>query len=146
MLAYEFFQGTPFTIQPVNTPRFHIQALVLLKIAYFQEKVTTTFVPIQPQIFTETTQVILRKYLPSCIRWKWILELIIIHSSFLLTAINHKSCTLSHNFSQNRKICLLRKLFTETTQVILIKYLPSYVRWKWILELIIIHFSASYVF
>ena len=30
----------------LTKPRFHIQVLVLLKIAYFQEKVTTTSVPI----------------------------------------------------------------------------------------------------
>ena len=65
----------------LTTPRFHIQTLVLLKIAYFQEKVTTTSVPIYPQIFTETTQVALIKYPPSYIRWKWILEQIIIHFS-----------------------------------------------------------------
>ena len=28
-----------------------------------------------------------------------------LHQSFMLTTINHKSCTLSHNFSHNRKIC-----------------------------------------
>ena len=36
-----------------------------------------------------------------------------LHPSFLLTTINHKSCTLSHNFSHNRKICLIRKLLTK---------------------------------
>ena len=36
----------------LTTARLHIQVLVLLKIAYFQEKVNITSVPIQPQIFT----------------------------------------------------------------------------------------------
>ena len=36
-----------------------------------------------------------------------------LHPSFLLTTINHKSCTLSHNFLQNRKIYLIMKLLTE---------------------------------
>ena len=36
-----------------------------------------------------------------------------LHPSFLLTTKNHKSCTLSHNFSDNRKIYLLRKLFDK---------------------------------
>ena len=36
-----------------------------------------------------------------------------INPSFLLIKINHKSCTLSHNFSHNRKIYLIRKLLTK---------------------------------
>ena len=36
-----------------------------------------------------------------------------LHPSFLLTTINHKSCTLSHNFSHNRKRYLIRKLLTN---------------------------------
>ena len=32
-----------------------------------------------------------------------------LHPSFLLTIIDHKSCTLSHNFSHNRKIYLSYK-------------------------------------
>ena len=78
MLAFAFLQRTPFTTQPADYTRFYIQVLVLLKIAYFQEKVVTASVPIQPQIFTETPQKILIKYLPRYIRRKWILELIII--------------------------------------------------------------------
>ena len=106
------------------TPRFHIEVLILLKIAYFQEKVTAMSVPIQPQIFTEITQVILTKYLPNYIRWKWITAnkypfqclcflTLKLHPSFLLTTINHKSCILSHNFLLIRKICFIRKLLTK---------------------------------
>ena len=108
----------------LTTPRFHIQVLALLKIAYFQEKVTTKSVPIQPQIFREITRVILIKYLPSYIRWKWIYNgannypfqyllcflTFILHPSFLLTMIHHKSRTLTQNFSHNRKIYIIRKL------------------------------------
>ena len=36
-----------------------------------------------------------------------------LHPSFLLTTVNHKSCTLSHNFLHNRKIYLIRKLLTK---------------------------------
>ena len=36
-----------------------------------------------------------------------------LHPSFLLTTINHKSFTLSHNFSHNRKIDLILKLLTK---------------------------------
>ena len=36
-----------------------------------------------------------------------------LHPSFLLTTINHKSCTLSHNFLHNRKIYLIRKFLTK---------------------------------
>ena len=36
-----------------------------------------------------------------------------LHPNFLLTTPNHKSCTLSHNFSHNRKIYLIRKLLTK---------------------------------
>ena len=46
LLGYEFLQGTYFTYDQPTTPRFHIQVLVLIKIALFQEKVTTTSVPI----------------------------------------------------------------------------------------------------
>ena len=110
----------------LTTPRFHIQVLLLVKIAYFQEKVTTTSVPIQPQIFTETTQVILIKYLSNYIRWKSVIGAnsypfqcflcflrLKLHPIFLLTTINHKSCTLSHKFSCNRKIYILRKLMMK---------------------------------
>ena len=110
----------------LNTPRFRIQVLVLLKIAYFQEKVTATPVPIQSKIFIETTQMISIKvstklyqmemdigannYPFQCFLCFLTLKL---HPSFLLTTINHKSCTLSHNFSHNRKIYLIRKLLTK---------------------------------
>ena len=30
-----------------------------------------------------------------------------------LTTINHKSCTLSHNFLHNRKIYLIKELLTK---------------------------------
>ena len=36
-----------------------------------------------------------------------------LHTSFLLTTINHKSCTLSHNISHNRKTYLIKKLMTK---------------------------------
>ena len=36
-----------------------------------------------------------------------------LHQSFPLTTINHKRSTLSHNFSHNRKIYLIRKLLTK---------------------------------
>ena len=36
-----------------------------------------------------------------------------LHPSFLLTTINHKSCTLSHNFLHNRKIYLIKKLLKK---------------------------------
>ena len=36
-----------------------------------------------------------------------------LHSSFLLTTINHKSCTLSHKFSHNRKIDLYKETFDK---------------------------------
>ena len=36
-----------------------------------------------------------------------------LHPNLLLTTINHKSCTLSHNFSHNRKIYVVRKLLME---------------------------------
>ena len=76
-----FFKAHLLPYNQLTTPRFRIQVHVLLKIAYFREKVTTTLVPIEPQLFTEITQVILIKYPPSYIRWKWIWELIIIHFS-----------------------------------------------------------------
>ena len=37
---------TPMHTMQLNTPRFHIQVLVLLKTSYFQEKETTNSVPI----------------------------------------------------------------------------------------------------
>ena len=36
-----------------------------------------------------------------------------LHPNFMLTTINHKSCTLSHNVSHNRKIYLIGKPFTK---------------------------------
>ena len=36
-----------------------------------------------------------------------------VYCSFLLTTINHKSCTLSHNFSRNRKLYFIRKRLTK---------------------------------
>ena len=36
-----------------------------------------------------------------------------LHPRFLLTTINHKSCTLRHNFSHDRKIYLITKLLTK---------------------------------
>ena len=53
-----------------------------------------------------------------------------LHPSFLLTTINHKSCTLSHNFSHNRKIYLIRKLLTKfcfKTRF----YTQTLVKWSW---------------
>ena len=106
----------------LTTPRFDIQVLVLVKIAYFQEKVTTASVPIQPQIFTEITSdfdevstklqqmemdIGANNYLFQCFLCFILLKL---HPYSLLTTINHKSCTLSHNFSHSRKIYLIRKL------------------------------------
>ena len=110
----------------LNTPRFRIQVLVLLKIAYFQEKVTATPVPIQSKIFTETTQMISIKVSTKLYQMKMDIGAnnypfqcflcflkLKLHPSFLLTTINHKSSTLSHKFSHNRKIYLIRKLLTK---------------------------------
>ena len=110
----------------LNTPRFRIHILVLLKIAYFQEKVTATPVPIQSKIFTETTQMISIKVSTKLYQMKMDIGAnnypfqcflcflkLKLHPSFLLTTINHKSSTLSLNFSQNRKIYLIRKLLTK---------------------------------
>ena len=36
-----------------------------------------------------------------------------LHPSFLLTTKNHRSCTLSHNFSHSRKIYFIRKVLTK---------------------------------
>ena len=41
-----FSKAHLLTYNQLTTPKFRIQALILLKIAYFQEKVTTTPVPI----------------------------------------------------------------------------------------------------
>ena len=53
-----------------------------------------------------------------------------LHPSFLLTTVNHKSCTLSHNFSCNRKIYLIKKLllkFCFKTRF----YAQTLVKWSW---------------
>ena len=47
-------------------------------------------------------------------------------------------------FHCNQKVNKLNST-KKTAQAILIKYLPNFIRWKWILELIIIHVSASHV-
>ena len=108
----------------LTTPRFHIQVLVLLKITYFQEKVTTTSAPIQPKIFTETTHVILIMYLPSYIRCKWILEPISISVLLMFSNVEiAPKFSVNHNKSQKlyfqpqlfkqQKIYLIRKLLTK---------------------------------
>ena len=53
-----------------------------------------------------------------------------LHPSFLLTTINHKSCTLSHNFLHNRKIYLIRKLLTNVRFKARF-YTQALVKWSW---------------
>ena len=47
-------------------------------------------------------------------------------------------------FHCNQKVNKLNST-KKTAQAILMKYLPNFIRWKWILELISIHVSASRV-
>ena len=109
----------------LTIPRFHIQVLVLLNTEYFQKKVTITPVPIQIHIHRNNTSdfgkvstklyqmkidIGTNNYQFQCFLCFLTLKL---YPSFLLTTINHKSCTLSHNFSHNRKIYLIKKLSTK---------------------------------
>ena len=119
-----------------------IQALVLLKFAYFQENVTTTSVPlatnihrnntsdfdnVSPKLYEMEMDIWANNYSFQCFLCFLKLKL---HPSFLLTTINHKRCTLSHNFSHNRKIYLIRKLLTKfrfKTRF----YTQTLVKWSW---------------
>ena len=110
----------------LTTPRFHIQVLVLLKIAYFSGKSnhrvypylatnihrnnTSDFDKVSTKLYQMEMDIGANNYPFQCFLCFLTLKL---HPSFLLTTINHKSCTLSHNFSHNRKICLIRKLLTK---------------------------------
>ena len=100
----------------LTTPRFHIQVLVLLKITYFQEKVTTTSAPIQPKIFTETTHVILIMYLPSYIRCKWILEPISI-SVLLMFSNVEIAPKFSVNHNKSQKLYFEPQHFTQQKNI-----------------------------
>ena len=98
----------------LTTQRFHIQFLALYKIAYLQEKVITASVPIQPQIFTETPQVVLMKYLPSYIRRKSIFELIIINVSVSYVFCNVEIAPkFPVNHNKSLKLYFEPQLFTQ---------------------------------